>query len=235
MSDTFLDISFEVKNLKKSETELRKIVKAVQDAGFSYDSEYGYSVEPGMNKKNTSLDEAIKEISKKQGVLPFKSEDMDFSLLIFPARNTKLPFWTVSLSPSGYSFDPMRDPKKEKQCIKLAEQFIGLSKVLWKTIEPRPVYGYGYGSQYYYDPDVPSYGELSKLNVNAVLKKTDWLAYFGPELVEKIGEEKLLSAPSYKTEKLDNGVLVLFSPLPFFFLKPKKDYSTEFRRYFNLK
>ena len=43
-----------------------------------------------------------------------------------------------------------------------------------------------------------------------------WLNFFGPKLVEKFGREKLLSAPSWKTEELsDGGIMLVRSPNPF--------------------
>ncbi len=43
-----------------------------------------------------------------------------------------------------------------------------------------------------------------------------WLTFFGPELVNKFGREKLLSAPAYKIEKLsDGGILIVSGPTPF--------------------
>ncbi len=36
-----------------------------------------------------------------------------------------------------------------------------------------------------------------------------WLNFFGPELVKKYGQEKLLSAPAYKVEELDDGGVFL--------------------------
>ncbi len=43
-----------------------------------------------------------------------------------------------------------------------------------------------------------------------------WLNFFGPKLVETLGKKKLLSAPSYITEELqDGGIMLVRSPNPF--------------------
>ena len=55
--------------------------------------------------------------------------------------------------------------------------------------------------------------EESKEIYNLKVRYIYWANFFGPKLVKKIGREKLLSAPSWKTEELeDGGILLILGP-----------------------
>jgi len=60
-----------------------------------------------------------------------------------------------------------------------------------------------------------------------------WVNFFGPDLVEKLGKEKILSAPFFSYEELrDGGILFSFGQSPFDQQDPdKENMRTEFRDY----
>jgi hypothetical protein len=55
----------------------------------------------------------------------------------------------------------------------------------------------------------------SQIPIGDLISSISWATYFGPELVEYIGREKILSAPVYKTEILvQGGILIVLVPGP---------------------
>jgi hypothetical protein len=61
----------------------------------------------------------------------------------------------------------------------------------------------------------PDYGkgdhELALEHNNYDFKRIYWLNFFSPETVEKIGRKKILSAPAYSIDELENGSMLLIA------------------------
>lgn len=70
----------------------------------------------------------------------------------------------------------------------------------------QPVYVYGYGA-------TPDYSYVSASVREAIengdLPELYWLAVFPPALVSHIGRDRLLSAPAWKTELLEDGAVIV--------------------------
>ncbi len=75
---------------------------------------------------------------------------------------------------------------------------------------------------------------INSFVVTAIPTKSEnitWLTFFGSQLVNKFGREKLLSAPAYKIVELSGGGILLISgPAPY-----DTDKSKYFENWFNLK
>jgi hypothetical protein len=55
----------------------------------------------------------------------------------------------------------------------------------------------------------------SEIPITDLVAAISWATYFGPELVQYLGRDKILSSPVYKTEELETGgILILLVPKP---------------------
>lgn len=94
---------------------------------------------------------------------------------------------------------------------------IKIAKTIWDALDPKPIFGIG---DVYNDSgapclDRPSDDEILNLKIEPNIY---WLNFFGPELLEKFGKEKLLSIPAYKVEELKDGILFIESQFPPFYV-----------------
>jgi hypothetical protein len=69
----------------------------------------------------------------------------------------------------------------------------------------------------------PRYGKtVLPITLEKGLPGIYWANYFGPDYVERLGRDKLLSAPSYKIKQLsDGGLLLLTAPSPLVHANPE--------------
>lgn len=89
--------------------------------------------------------------------------------------------------------------------------FLGLSVEIYKLIHPE------YGKIHLVSDSIkmatfdhPIYGEtIYPVDLKKGLPGIYWVNFFGPNVVEKLGREKLLSIPCYKREEFDDGGLLL--------------------------
>ncbi|MEW6104417.1 MAG: hypothetical protein AB1630_11495 [bacterium] len=93
----------------------------------------------------------------------------------------------------------------------MAIQLIEINKYLYNFLDF--FYGYGeYGIGMVGGPPATRYADAKLGSIKTIY----WTNFFGPQLVEKFGKEKLLSSPSYITEELaDGGIMLVRSPNPF--------------------
>ena len=78
--------------------------------------------------------------------------------------------------------------------------------VIQSYLRLQPLYVYGYGA-------TPDYGYVSVPDRDAIengdLPELYWLAVYSPALVSQIGRDRLLSAPAWRTERLDDGAVLI--------------------------
>lgn len=94
--------------------------------------------------------------------------------------------------------------------------FLDIGKQLYDLAHP--LYGCAEYEGYFWNEDPPFHNdeEIKEIIYDLKVKYIYWVNFFGPKLVQKIGREKLLSAPSWKTEELkDGGILLMLGPTPF--------------------
>ncbi len=57
----------------------------------------------------------------------------------------------------------------------------------------------------------------SPIPITDLISSICWATYFGPELVERLGRDKLLAAPAYRVETMETGgILILLTPRPIY-------------------
>jgi hypothetical protein len=83
-------------------------------------------------------------------------------------------------------------------------------------VELKAYYGHAYIRHYDRIGDWPASRPLgSAIPIYDLIHSISWATYFGPELVQYLKEEKLLSAPVHKIEALDTGgILIFLCPKP---------------------
>lgn len=202
--------------------------------GFSYMPAMGYSTEAGMFNEDTTLDEAISEVSKKDGWIPFSFKELGVTLSMRPHLTKTEPIGTIGIwVDDGYVFET--SSFTEAEAASNAADFIEAARIVWNALPIKPVYGFGYsdfideGGKFWN----PLFKDIQELNADALVANASWVDFYGSELIEKIGEEKLMSAPSIKTERFDGGVLVQLRALPLF-SHPTDKYD-EFKKFFSKK
>lgn len=105
--------------------------------------------------------------------------------------------------------------KNIKRHIEDARNLFLLLKKVWNSVEPKPVYGHaGHSIDIREEFDMKSIFDLN-IKIN-----NHWLNFYGKELIDKIGMEKILGTNSKKIWKVENleggGILVIRSPLPLY-------------------
>ena len=98
------------------------------------------------------------------------------------------------------------------------DRFVGLARDLCGIIRPNSGYVQNWRSERVLGEITDEYGNLvgySAPKVKWALKGIFWGNFFGPEYVEMFGRKKMMTAPCYKIEELqDGGVLLLLSKSP---------------------
>lgn len=182
--------------------------------GLEYEGKYWVrgNVESTTNK---SLNDAIEEVAKCEGEIYFCHDG------ITPKEEIAIGFYNneindnlinISVRVWEYLFD---DDINGKNSIKNGDTLLELAKSLYYAVQP--IYGYWdldisfhWISDYTEDPEIPK--QLETLKIRGIY----WVNFLSYELVEKIGREKLLSLPSWKTEELeDGGILLVLGPTPY--------------------
>jgi len=91
-----------------------------------------------------------------------------------------------------------------------AEQIVKLTKALCELVPP--LYGWGHS-----DEDIRLANEPHVTDALAPLELVQvyWLTILGASMVDKLGRDRVASAPAYRVERLNNGsVLIVTSPFP---------------------
>jgi len=143
------------------------------------------------------------ELNKDQ-TFSFWYKNIDFRITVFYFEEDDLEEITLSLDRVYLSnYLHHKDPKKDQENLNTV---IEVSKKLWQSFPKNLIYMSGIYLEF---------GDaiVEKQNSKYVIKQLGWLNFFGKEKVEEIGREKLLSAPAYKVEELEDGaIVVLLSP-----------------------
>ncbi len=215
--DTF-DIEFRIRPRPDNKELVSALVEAVTTSGSIYDEKLGYwsDIDDRGPFDDRPLKEAIEVVSADQGDIWFLYNNMSYCLAIRPQpiEKSKLGYigmWInhVNLDPS-YTEYRLGEKGALDECLRNAEQFVEIAKVVWNALEPKPIYGIGD-----YDIDewmiTPTGEEILNLKVEPYIFM---LNFYGPELIEKFGKEKLLSMPAYRVEELKDGIMFFRSPLP---------------------
>jgi hypothetical protein len=171
------------------------------------------------------LETAISIFGTKKELTPFFKTKMftygvsssEHGLIISTSQGTLDNGYTV-LDNDGKE---MSREDAEKMRLDNAKRFIEIGMVVWNALRETPYFGAGdsgYSLNYYDD-----YKEAAK--------HTNWINFYGPELVKKHGKEKLLKAPAYKIKEIRNGLLIINSMSPFIVSYGEKDGRKEVRNY----
>ncbi|MEK6953696.1 MAG: hypothetical protein AABX01_01705 [Candidatus Micrarchaeota archaeon] len=183
-----------------------------------------------------TLGQAIRELSTgKTGVWFLDSPDPESSppsLLHLSINNSPLaPIIQVSLAVYNFPLydvynlkyigdEKERETKLHEYEIR-SERLIELAKAIWRSLGKAGFYGTGDQTRF----EIGSIDDWDELYKNLskgeappnVHKLFFWLNFYSSSIVEKIGKEKLLSAPAFRVEQLENGILLVPSKLPMLF------------------
>jgi len=149
------------------------------------------------DKIDGSLQKVKEIISREGGNINFILNDFQFSL---GYNLTDEDYFRVGMSCHESLF-------KEKNAKRFAKYFINITKGIWNAIGEEKIYGLADGEDY-----VNAFIESKELDY--IPPPSYWLDLYGTKFVEEFGKERMLSAPTYKVEELNNGILVINSPLP---------------------
>ncbi|MEA1895446.1 MAG: hypothetical protein U9N36_09665 [Euryarchaeota archaeon] len=214
----YFDIEFRIRPRPVNKELVSTLVEAVTTLGSVYNAKIGYwsDKDDGGPFWDRSLEEAIEVVSADQGAIWFLYNDISYCLAIRPqpmekSKLSHIDMWIdhVYLEPS-YTEKKLGKEGALDECLRNAEQLLEIAKAVWNALEPKPIYGVG-------DYDIaecmtiPTEEEILHLKVEPHIYR---LNFYGPELIEKFGEIKLLSMSAYRVEELDEGVMFLGSPLP---------------------
>jgi len=213
----YFDIEFCIRPKPVNKELVSALVEAVTELGSMYNENIGYWSD--MDDRGPfwgrSLEKAIDVVSRDQGSIPFFYKNIGYNLAIRPmpisAKLGSIMVYIdhVYLDPS-YTEKRLGKEGALEECLRNSEQLVEIAKAVWNILEPKPIYGLGD-----YDINewmtIPTDEEILNLKVEPHIYR---LNFYGPELIEKFGKEKLLSIPAYGVEELDEGFMFLGSPLP---------------------
>ncbi len=194
MSGYTMHIVFDVQTSKRlhSVSPLLEFVKLTHNAGFDFYSNF-------PKKDNLDLDEINKIVEQERDraiknrtsalIFNFWKNNLNVSLGI-DIINQNLFDITV------YSKEFPYDKELRFQTIRVLVSFCNVAYNAFA-----PDYGYGITS-----PEVQS---IEASNINLLPTIVYDLNYFGPELVSRLGAEELLSCPTWHTNTLDDGGILL--------------------------
>jgi hypothetical protein len=216
-----IDILFYThKNLRTDDTAIRLYEKVVS-YGEPFDLNK-WSIDGGRWKK-IRIPKSFEEIRK---LIP----DPEFDVISFVFVKEGDYFTELGISRRGYNgfniYGRPADPDIitltiERELLEkditnqLLERLIQITKDMYSLLNP--YYGYGHDG----DDWSPLRKEYKDENIdlrlfNERIFSPYWMNFFGPELVHNLGgREKVLNAPAYKKELLeDGGILLLVEPSP---------------------
>ena len=235
----YLDINFYIKPAPYNERIVRLLVGNLVKAG----SKYNVPRKELRGKKGfpATLEYHIKEqLTFENGTINLRYKNIDYYVDInpnAPSHYKDCEVGHISLNLPGAALNPSRTLESYIRCKKNAEELIEVAKTIWNTLKPKPIYGMGDDENFL--PmnigDKPSEKDIIKDNVTQILSHFPWLSFYGSKIIEKIGKEKLLSAPTYKVEELKEGILIIISSLPESYLPQRYkslDTSVRLREYF---
>jgi len=113
------------------------------------------------------------------------------------------PVYTIGIDAVGFV------PDEEGELFETSlegrvQNIIDLTTQSYLQLQPSYVYGYGATPDYSY-VSIPTRETIARCEVPDLY----WLAVFPPKMVDVIGRERLLSAPAWKTDLLENGAVLI--------------------------
>lgn len=194
-------------------------------------------LDSGWHTKFGGIEEVANSISKNSiGAIELLwYEYIDFSIYInLESRRVGIDIPHITLSFDAVYFKEDEDENSPHFYKTNVNKTIELSKELYKSTNPAFVGGEADNPDEY--TPMPTKGELDK----GIIKDILWFNIFPPKFVRKIGREKLLSAPAWKVEELDDGgILLVLTEHPFysfaFDVHEHKEKKDEVEKYLGLK
>lgn len=205
-------ILFFIQSRDCSKEFIKGIVDTLLKAGCVYHEPQDYYKSGYWTDKKSNwfyerpLSEAIKAISDDcGGAIKLWYDSIDFTVGIRPQPSKDEKLGTIDLSFNRVFLKDV--PEWNQKWEQNVGILIELSKKLYTYLSP--VYGFGeYGIGW---REVPSKDDILSGNV----KRFCWVNFIPKNLVKKMGIEKLLSAPVWKVEELDDGgILLVLAPNP---------------------
>lgn len=197
---------------KAGPKELKEIVKALRKSGDKYEK---------LVKDDPRLSEAISKFGSEDEVAPY-FRTMNFMygisssgkmLEISTSRGTFYPAFTVM----GFDGKRMSESEVIKMCKDNAERFKKIGMTVWNSLSETPFFAFGD------DGYTIAYNELTETeDYKKAVSHKNWLNFYGPELIEKFGEDKLIEAPAYSVKKLKNGILLANGQSAYSPMNPKE-------------
>ncbi len=210
MSDN-CDILFYIKPIDCNQRFIKGVIDVLLKAGCVYEPGDYFKSGYWSDKKGDwfwerPLSEAIHTISiDGGGAINLWYGKMCFTLGIRPKPTNDKKLGIISLTfDRVYLRDILDWDQKAETNIEI---ILKLGRKLYEYLSP--IYGFGeYGIGW---REIPSEDEILSGNIRHLC----WANFFSPAFVQKIGREKLLSAPAWKVEELnDGGILLVLAPNP---------------------
>jgi hypothetical protein len=238
-------INLYMKPTQSSKELIEQIFSGLERAGGEYEERWGVSVpiySDSYNKykkywnKTCPPNKAKEILSKANGSVSFHFVIANLSLDIriqsrsFPGNRNfygekpiVIPLGLITLSAYSGNFNPgfevrnyiMKGEDREREIEKKIDNaniLVEAAKCVWNSLTLKPLYGIG-GERGFVGA-----AEKRVINNELSFPCVDWVDFYGPELIEKIGRGRLLSAPAYKVEELTDGIVILTSPFPPLFI-----------------
>ena len=133
----------------------------------------------------------------------FREPEIDLCKFTEP-KMPKLNYDQESITTLGFCTDDLQEGSQER-----CQWFIDYLKENYRYLEPEFAW-------------CDLFDRLAMFEKKDPRKHVFGMTFYGPEMVEEIGKEKLLSAPVYKVEELENGGILLQLAEQPFFPHPKK-------------
>lgn len=206
------DIYFLILSRSCDKELIKGIVDTLLEAGCIYHKPQDYYKSGYWTDKKSdwfyerSLSEAIQAISADcGGAIRLWYGGIDFVIGIRPQPSIDEKFGSIVLSFNRVFFNDVLEINQKLE--RSVEIVIELSKKLYAYLSP--IYGFGeYGVGW---REIPSKEDILSGNV----MRFCWTNFVPNNLVEKMGRKKLLSAPAWKVEELnDGGVLLVLAQNP---------------------
>ncbi|MCH7851021.1 MAG: hypothetical protein IH845_05245 [Nanoarchaeota archaeon] len=205
-------VIFYMKATKPSKELVERIFNSLEEEGGKYVENWGVQVYINREKykdydlKKTSLNKMKEILSKEEGAAAFDFKEITLDIRILSkGHGGEEEFGSISLSCHHTNLEITGDENEDRdQKIKAANKLVSIAKKVWNSLDPKPLYGLGENGY--------AIEEILQI-IEKVNELSPWVVFYGSEFIEKIGKEKLLNAPAYRVEEVDEGVLIMTSPL----------------------
>lgn len=192
------------------------LVQSIIDACIARNSVYegAFNVDTDFKSYTGTLEDAIDKISSSEGgQIYFMNKYVGFySVSITSEKGARTrQLGNIQIRPDGGNF------KKEDTGPKCAQEVLKLAKAVWASLDKKPVYGYGDEEDHlpiYVPPSEPEShpNDDDILALDVPINKF-WLNFYGQDMIEKFGKERLKKG-AYLVEELNDGLLVATDVVP---------------------